>query len=70
MRTNRVDADIEMEKEVLEVEACTNFRILSIATHNINGIKGKAIKLESLAEWAYEEKIDIIGINELNISEQ
>ena len=48
----------------------TNYRTLNIATHNINGIKGKITKLELLAEWGKKEKIDIIGINESNISER
>ena len=34
----------------------TNYRTLNIATHNINGIKGKITKLELLAEWVQEKK--------------
>ena len=48
----------------------TNYRTLNIATHNINGIKGKITKLELLAKWGKKEKIDIIGINKSNISER
>ena len=47
-----------------------DYRTLKIATHNINGIKGNSIKLEALLEWAKQEKIDIIGINETNTTER
>jgi len=47
-----------------------DYRILKIATHNINVIKGNSIKLEVLLEWAKQEKIDIIGINETNTTER
>src|SRR5437868_5490897 len=47
-----------------------DYQILNIATHNINGIKGNAIKVEILLEWARQEKIDIIGINETNMTER
>ena len=53
-----------------EVSENTNYRTLNIATHNINRIKGKITKLELLAEWGTREKIDIIRINESNISER
>ena len=46
----------------------TNYRTLNIATHNINRIKEKITKLELLAEWSKKEKINIIEINESNIS--
>jgi len=47
-----------------------DYQILNIATHNINRIKGNAIKIEILLEWARQEKIDIIGINETNTTER
>ena len=66
-----------VEEEMREVEVGENresivedYRILNIATHNINRIKGNATKLELLLEWASQEKIDIIGVNEMNIIEK
>ena len=66
-----------VEEEMREVEVGENresivedYRILNIATHNINGIKGNATKLELLLEQASQEKIDIIGVNETNITEK
>ena len=47
-----------------------NFRILKIATHNINRLKANSYKLDILIDYAIEKNIDIIGINETNILEQ
>ena len=47
-----------------------DYWLLNIATHNINRIKGNSIKVEILLEWARQEKIDIIGINETNMTER
>ena len=48
----------------------TNYRILNIATHNINRIKGSFSKLDLILEWAKKESIDIVGINESNTTER
>lgn len=61
---------VQEEEQKREGVEDAKYRTLSIATHNINGIKGKTSKLELLAEWASKERIDIIGINESNISER
>ena len=42
---------------------------LKIACHNINGLKTKGWKLESLLGWAEEEEITILGIMETNLTE-
>src|SRR5439155_20805154 len=47
-----------------------NFRILKIATHNINRLKANSYKLDILIDYRIEKNIDIIGINETNILEQ
>ena len=47
-----------------------DFRILKIAIHNINGIKGNLVKLESLLDWAKTNDIDMLGINETNTTER
>ena len=47
-----------------------DYQTLNIAIHNINGIKGNVTKLELLLEWASQEKIDIIGVNETNTTEK
>ena len=66
-----------VEEEMREVEVGENresivedYWILNIATHNINEIKGNFVKLEILLEQARQEKIDIIGINKMNITEK
>ena len=71
--TNRnIEQIREQGEEVEEGEAVRsiNFQTLKVATHNINGIKGNTTKLELLAKWAKEERIDILGINESNIDER
>jgi len=42
---------------------------IRIACHNINGLKTKGWKLESLLGWAEEEEITILGIMETNLTE-
>ncbi|CAG8519100.1 6799_t:CDS:2 [Gigaspora margarita] len=41
------------------------FRLLKLGTHNINSLKLNKQKLEDLAEYKKEEKIDIIGIDSI-----
>src|ERR1043165_4278326 len=41
---------------------------LNIAAHNINGLKRNNQKMETLCEWLIDNKIDIIGLSETNIS--
>ena len=48
--------NIQNAECISEESENTNYRTLNIATHNINGIKGKITKLELLAEWAQERK--------------
>src|ERR1043165_3742321 len=43
---------------------------IKIACHNINGLKTKGWKLESLLGWAEEEEITILGITETNLTER
>lgn len=47
----------------------TNRKIeLSVASHNINGLKMNSQKIESLYEWMLDNKIDVMGLAETNIS--
>ena len=68
----RVIQDKNYTKEDIRVREIDtyDFRILKIATHNINSLKTNKFKLDSLIGFAVEEKIDIIRINETNIIEQ
>jgi len=43
---------------------------INIAVHNINGLKGNRHKLEILVDKLEEEKYDLVGIVETNISEK
>src|SRR5437868_8252789 len=43
---------------------------INIAVHNINGLKGNRYKLEILVDKLEEEKYDLVGIVETNISEK
>ena len=47
-----------------------NFRILKIATYNINRLKANSYKLDILIDYAIEKNIDILEINETNILKQ
>ena len=60
----------EVEEEENRESIIEDYQILNIATHNINRIKGNAIKLELLLEQASQEKIDIIRVNETNTTEK
>ena len=61
---------MQNKEHISEESENTIYKILNIATYNINKIKGKITKLELLAEQGTREKIDIIGINKSNISER
>jgi hypothetical protein len=43
---------------------------IKIACHNVNGLKTKGWKLDSLLGWAEEEEITILGITETNLTER
>ena len=43
---------------------------LNIACHNINGMKSNKHKIELVYEWAIDNKIDILGLAETNISKK
>jgi exonuclease III len=43
---------------------------LNIACHNINGIKSNKHKIELVHEWVLDNKIDILGLAETNISKK
>ena len=43
---------------------------INIAIHNINGLKENRYKLEILVDKLEEEKYDMVGIVETNISEK
>ena len=61
----------QQHKEYLvKKQTTTDFSLLNLVTHNINGLKVNSYKLDLLVEWALENNIDILGINETNISEQ
>ena len=68
----QIERKVEKETKIGESRGIIveDYRILNIATHNINGIKGNAIKVEILLEQARQEKIDIIGINKMNTTER
>jgi exonuclease III len=58
----------DSERNDSNVKLVEDYRTLKIATHNVNGLKGNSAKLELLLEWANREKVDMIGINETNIT--
>ena len=60
----------ELENQSKVRNLTNDFRILNIATHNINSLKASSYKLEELLEWTSLKDLDIIGINETNILEQ
>ena len=68
----QIERKVEKETKIGESRGIIveDYWILNIATHNINRIKGNAIKVEILLERARQEKIDIIGINETNTTER
>src|SRR5437868_4251407 len=68
----QIERKVEKETKIGESRGIIveDYQILNIATHNINRIKGNAIKVEILLEWVRQEKIDIIGINEMNTTER
>ena len=68
VRDRKEDTDHDEHNECIEI--IEDYRTLKIATHNINGVKGNIVKLEMLMDWASREKIDLIGINETNITER
>src|SRR6185436_9868849 len=43
---------------------------LNIACHNINGMKSNKHKIELVYEWVIDNKIDILGLAETNISKK
>jgi len=47
-----------------------DFRTLSLATHNLNGLRTNGHKVDLLLEWALGKNIDIIRMNETNIAER
>ena len=61
----------QQHKEYLvKKQTTTDFSLLNIVTHNINSLKANSYKLDLLVEWVLENNIDILEINEMNISEQ
>ena len=68
----QIERKVEKKTKIEESQdiIVEDYQILNIATHNINRIKGNAIKVEILLEWARQEKIDIIGINKTNTTER
>ena len=61
---------VRLEEKKAKNKVLEDYRTIKIATHNINGIKGNASKLELLLEWASKENIDMLGINETNTTER
>lgn len=59
--------DIKDGKKAIE-RPTNKITELNIATHNINGIKSNTHKLDLALNWAIDNKIDILGIAESNIS--
>src|SRR5260363_161839 len=53
-----------------EEEEVRRNNLVTIAFHNINGIKSDNTKLESLLDFAEGKKIDIVGLCETNIQEK
>src|SRR5205823_10743265 len=47
-----------------------NIRTLSLAMHNLNGLRTNGHKVDLLLEWVLEKNIDIIEMNETNIAER
>ena len=41
---------------------------LNVATHNINGLKTNSQKIEQLHDWLLDNKVDVLGLAETNIS--
>ena len=68
----QIERKVEKEIKIGESQGIIveDYQILNIAIYNINRIKGNAIKLELLLEWASQEKIDIIGVNKTNTTER
>jgi exonuclease III len=49
---------------------CCTHPNLSLATLNVNSIKGSSMKLRALQEMGQEFQLDILGIQETNIQEK
>ena len=64
------EEDIVMKDASENLSKVEDFRTLKIATHNINGIKGNLVKLESLLDWAKTNDIDMLRINETNTTKR
>jgi exonuclease III len=47
-----------------------DIKTIKLGTHNINELKVNSHKLDVILDWALENDIDILGINETNIAEQ
>src|SRR5207244_3245487 len=62
----QIERKVEKETKIGESRGIIveDYQLLNIATHNINGIKANAIKVEILLEWASKEKKNIIRNNE------
>ena len=56
-------------KEGVEEEE-DQFKVLSVGTHNINGIKTNRGKLDFVIEYIEETNIDILELVETNLSEK
>lgn len=62
---------IRMQTKINRGRIYENARIdLNIATHNINGLKTNNQKIETLREWMTDNRLDIVGLAETNISER
>ena len=70
-----ITANEELESQYIHNNKIKRGRIyenqrmeLRLATHNINGLKANGQKIEQLQDWIVDNKINILGLAETNIS--